>query len=1129
MKDLQTEEGLGVDSPEEYFMDDETFAQMTATESSIGMGSPEPTGEYFMDEDAFESVGGVTTKAHPKQRSPVYEEKDDYFINEDRVPEIITVDFFSTPAAQQSISTFMVDRYGKSGAKGKEESKADYAERYFNKIRWMENNLASTGLGISWLHNADKDQKDNFAVLYTAYTDMPSFYEEGGAGSWNAVTDTIFAAVADPTNVVTLGASMGLKLVGGRMAARTIISTAIRSNAGKIAASVGSEGLIGAMQEGALQSLQQEAGMRTEKDWNTIVGMGLLGGTIGGAINVGALKWGAGDITYADKVKARVEAAGTPKGDSVELNKTIAEQLKGTETIFDEAHARGLMDDHIDPTDMASGKVTTEVLKEAQSVIGQLMDAVPYFQPKKDELLSDAMYRTFDALATGQGSKDVAELVVDSGLDIDVFTNAIDVLATTMERSGIDASEFADMTRLTYKEAGRVLQGLSVIKRAQNSIKKLAPKQLEFLEDAAAEDIMNASYLSRIGSFLGEGTKKMDRIRRAILTSQPVTSARNALSATTYITFDTASELLLNTAEGMGKALRAVHEGNASVAGTVKGTKDIFKDTISLVGRMYETGVTRELADAMLVDHPRLQNILLRTTQEAGTHQLPKPVMMLNALNIAQDQFIRSSVFVNSIERQLKGTDLNMMEILASKKSMPTSVVKRAVDEALKATFADVPKDGLAGAFINVVEKLPFTPIIGTAAFPFARFMASALQFQYKYSPLSAVGGINRFITAKSLKKNGVVGAETLTRKAKKDLANSAVGTAALMAAIKYRADNRDVPVNHVRITEKGTQDISAFFPLPFYLAAAELIYQGYEAAFGEEPDTKSLEWREIIQGVTGSQFKASTVNSYATSIAEAATDAGLGVDGIAGEKAAAATGKFVGELLGHYATPTRLIRDLLGAFDQEHNIVRDANQLQGSGWVERGGEALGNQIIKNVPFAANSLPPMTSATRPGSMYREAPYMTQATGIKPMPEMNDVEKELTDRGYPLYALSPRKGDKEYDAAIRFNMNKYMNDIIGSIIKTDSYKALSPTLKTLRLNNALKEVRQYATEDAEGAMEGVRSKRGYSPADRAKWANSGTVKRRAVNEAFMRANGGRSIDATQSYAQGVDMASELGDF
>ena len=62
MKDLQTEEGLdtGIESTEEYFMDDEAFAQMTATESSVGTGGIEPTEEHFMDDADFEALGGVT-------------------------------------------------------------------------------------------------------------------------------------------------------------------------------------------------------------------------------------------------------------------------------------------------------------------------------------------------------------------------------------------------------------------------------------------------------------------------------------------------------------------------------------------------------------------------------------------------------------------------------------------------------------------------------------------------------------------------------------------------------------------------------------------------------------------------------------------------------------------------------------------------------------------------------------------------------------------------------------------------------------------------------------------------------------------------------------------------------------
>ena len=172
----------------------------------------------------------------------------------------ITIDFFNTDAVQRSMGEFMVDRYGQGAAKKEGESKSDYADRFFSKMRWMEHNMGMTGLGLAWMSTASEEQKQNFGFLYTAYTDMPSFHEEGGGSSWNVVTDSIMAGVFDATNVATLGASMGLKLVGGRMAARTALRYAIRSNAGKIAGAVAGESLVGVMHESALQSIQVDSG-----------------------------------------------------------------------------------------------------------------------------------------------------------------------------------------------------------------------------------------------------------------------------------------------------------------------------------------------------------------------------------------------------------------------------------------------------------------------------------------------------------------------------------------------------------------------------------------------------------------------------------------------------------------------------------------------------------------------------------------------------------------------------------------------------------------------------------------------------------------------------------------------------
>ena len=73
-----------------------------------------------------------------------------------------------------------------------------------------------------------------------------------------------------------------------------------------------------------------------------------------------------------------------------------------------------------------------------------------------------------------------------------------------------------------------------------------------------------------------------------------------------------------------------------------------------MVGDIFNHGQNRELVDLVLGDYSILHHQLLRTTQEAGLNSLPKSILMLNSLNIAQDQFLRTGVFMNSVKRQMK-------------------------------------------------------------------------------------------------------------------------------------------------------------------------------------------------------------------------------------------------------------------------------------------------------------------------------------------------------------------------------------------------------------------------------------------------------------------------------------------
>ena len=1045
----------------------------------------------------------------------------------------ITIDFFNTDAVQRSMGEFMVDRYGQGAAKKEGESKSDYADRFFSKMRWMEHNMGMTGLGLAWMSTAEEEQKQNFGFLYTAYTDMPSFHEEGGGGSWNVVTDSIMAGVFDATNVATLGASMGLKLVGGRMAARTALRYAIRSNAGKIAGAVAGESLVGMMHESALQSIQVDADMRTEKDWSDIVWAGAISGAIGGTINTGSLWLGARDKTYADKLKSKVTAAYTPDADTIDAAARIDESLAGMDSIFDVVYARGMMDDAGPSSDALQSQVTPEVLKEAKAVIGKLMIAVPHFQPDfaGGEKVSDAMYRVFDALALGIDSGDTSRLITDAGIDIGDFNKSVTALNKTLADNNIDIAEFGEITRFTQNQSALVLTGLSQLSKSVRKIQKYAPEVLEFLEEPSAQDIHNATFGRSVipNLSIGETASKWDRIRRAILTSQPVTSARNAFSATNYVMFDTVSEIMLNTVEGLGKAVRAVGEGNASVAGTVKGTKDIFVNSFGLVGKLSDTGLTRETAEALLEGHPALHQILLRTTQEAGTNTLPKVVTMLNALNIAQDQFIRSAVFVESIERQMRGSGMDVMQMLGSKKPIPTSVVKKAVDDSLRATFADVPKGGMAHKFVSFVETFPFVPVIGTAAFPFARFMASALSFQYRYSPVSSIGGLVRMNSARVMKNKGQKGAVRLNKQAKKDLADSAIGTGALIAAYYYRANNRDVPVDEMRIEgQNSTMNIMAFFPLPFYMAAGEMLFQASDEGRAEE---KEVDVAKIVQGFTGAQVRASQANAYMNWMSESAQDALKGMEGTAGEKFGERAGKFAGEMVGQYATTGRVLRDVLGAFDAEMNVVRNPNVITGSGGVERGLDAFKNQIIKNQPYISESLPAQVSSTRTevidgkrqaGIMTRQAPYLTQMTGAGILPNATKIERELVDMGYPLWTISPRKGDSQYDAAVKSHMAMQIEEIMGSLFESDDYKNLATKEdKIVAIHEMMKIVKVEALEPAQAEMGEIENTTKFNPVDRAAWGKVPKVYKDKVERDYFEEYG-VSISNDGAYLQALDL-------
>ena len=1076
----------------------------------------------------------------------------------------VNKDFFMSDNAQTSIGMFMKSRYGKSGIKQDGETREEYSERFFTKMRWMQNNIASTGRGLSWLNGADEKTKQNFGLLYTQFNDMPAFYEDGGGNAFDGVLDSVLSVVLDPTNVATLGIATGFKILGGRIAAQTLLKSAINSNKVRIAGAASVEGILGAMQAGNIQSLEMKADLRTEKDWNTILGMGALSAGTAGLINVGMFAHGLKQDTYKEKVAAKIAAkrdafiksgGDVSKGSAAKKagqervydeNVPLNEQLQDVATIFDDAYEINLNN----AADVRT-RITVQNLEDSKIIVAELADIIPALAPRVGERVTTALHRLFYSLhyADDALQKEIDDAIIDGGLKQGsrgmAFDEAMGRLNQELKDMDISPAQFGRIADVDVSTSGKVLNMQSQLSKIQDKISGGANK---IANDAASvakrEDILNSSWAARVLNAGYGNLKKADRIRRAIMTSQPATMARNVISGTSAVSMHVASRLLRNSYAAMGdtaKALGGINGASPSFRGTYEGGVHIVKDAFSMIGDIFNNGQNREFVDLVLGDHSILHHQLLRTTQEAGINTLPKSVLMINSLNIAQDQFLRTGVFMNSVKRQMKdlqGID-DLTEHLARGNGIDTRIAEKAVEEALAITFANKPKQGLAKHFIEVVEALPFAPVIGTGALPFARFMANAMSFQFRYSPINALGAIQTGIAARSMKgkylatggKEGA-GYQRLTEDAYRQFNDATVGTAAIAAAIWYRSDKQDTTTYDELLNDDGTtMGIGAVFPLPFYLMIGDLMVKGRDGTLG---NVKSA---DIMQAATGYQASSSGVNYFLDNFMSVMTDNGIGVDGnVSSDKFSEAFGKYIGDIAGQYFTPAKVVRDVLAAFDEEQNLKRDANLTVSKGW-DRTLDAFVNKATANLPYQlqeaysssqgrdGSALPAQQDAVRGEDQYNVAPALTQITGMKITPARTEVQNELLTKGFKPYLMLSPTGDKQADAMIRKHMPQFIDAIMVPIIKSQSYKGMSSTGQKNLLSEAKKKVIKFAKIRAQEDFGKARQKQGYSPSDRAKWGRIPRGQRKEVNERYM-AKYGTTVEGDNAYAAGIQIAKSL---
>lgn len=620
-----------------------------------------------------------------------------------------------------------------------------------------------------------------------------------------------------------------------------------------------------------------------------------------------------------------------------------------------------------------------------------------------------------------------------------------------MEETGLTSEQISKMYGSSVSDMGRGLQALSVVKRLENSMKQIDPEAAKSIDRMyGRNNVLTSGF-----GFLWDGAKRLDKELKGLMVSQLSTTVRNAFSTATTVTFGAAKEALESSLYRVGTTAGEVLSGQPITGSFTGGLNGVWNDAVRTSFYLGRGDLSSEMTDVLLKDAPKLLSMIKRTTGEAAEGELSKPVRLLNTLNVAQDAFFRQAIFVSSVEKQLEraGLGTNIYDVIAQGKQVPVDVLKNAVDESLKATFSKMPTKGPMHHAVKFVEELG---PIGSTVIPFPRFMANAMEWTYKHSPLNLVNGSVDVAKGTTLLAKGERGGEAYLAQGLENVSKSTVGIAAIYAAYKYRKDNQDTNWYDVKNPDGSLVDARVFFPAGPFLAIGDYL------AKMESGKTDQFKSKELIEALTGFKQPAGTYALLGDKFAEASSNAQTG-EGAAGSKVATFFGEWLGEYLGRGLVPLQQVSDIIGAIDRDENVPRDAYQVKpGEEGVMTSAK---QQLQKRTPIFKQELPVFQIATREEQSPNDAGLLKTATGVAIKPFPNELEKEITRLKIPSTKVFSTTGDKIVDAAAKKEMAPLIGKLFNAISNTSFYQEGSDDMKKIMLQNTLSFASKTAKEIA----------------------------------------------------------------
>lgn len=607
-----------------------------------------------------------------------------------------------------------------------------------------------------------------------------------------------------------------------------------------------------------------------------------------------------------------------------------------------------------------------------------------------------------------------------------------DKFAEVLSRNNLTVNQLSDFFRESVADSARRMQQLSVIKQ---SLKKVG-------QDLGEIEKQEGFYSNFIDNY-SDIIRSLDNIRRGLLVSQIATAMRNNTAQIGRVMLNT----LVQAFDGaLNQTFNPVRKAFGAKEQLVDHTKS-FRLFMNLTKNKSKAKDLTEFLTKYYVNEgdklfTKYASEVADSSKAKVFKSAQKAVDGLNFLNRMQEFYYRRGMFATSIQNTLaeKGIDINKIGIGDDLLDyISADDVSKAVDDALYFTYAKTPDNTFLKKFVEISNSIPF---ITTGVLPFARFMANAVEFQFKHSPV----GFGLLLRPKEIKK--IASGDTSA------ISQAMVGTTLLLATIEAkRKGPEDQKWYEVQTSTGKTVDMRPYFPLTPYMFVADVITR-------IESGRNWGDAKDILQALTGAQFRAGAALGFVNNL----------LNGLSGldtqEKINRYMSDFVADVLGGFATPLRMFNDFL---DQEQEFRRP--ELEGEFFPD-----LGNKLLMNVPVARERFPEVESPTRAATPGRPetvklpltdidlpGPLTRQLSGITVREEKNDAEREFDRLGFKMRDILPYSGNEKVDQTRAKYIGPLVESTISPFVKSEGYLKLSNAKKELALRTVLKEIRGAAND------------------------------------------------------------------